>query len=151
MYRGPNQVVYQEEAENQHKHTDHCPSLDRILQKQLQEESTEFLKGILAQLKCIRETGDMLSKELRLNSRAISQLKAMVALQGGTTSTQSLSQEPDRLAELEANMQNTTFREDWVFTAKAGGPLPFRHGKTGAQWSLHGRKVKFPWEMSCCI
>ena len=76
----------------------------------------------------------------------------MVALQGSTTSTQSLSQEPDRLAELEANMQDTTFREDWVLMAKAGGPLPFGHGgKTGTQWSLQLRKVKFPWEMSCCI
>ena len=55
----------------------------------------------------------MLSKELRLNSRAVSWLKAMVALQGGTDITQSLSQEPDRLAELEANMQDTTFREEW--------------------------------------
>ena len=79
-----------------------------------------ILQDILAQLKRNKETGDVLAKELRLNSRAVSRLKAMVALQGGTdsTQTQSLSQEPDRLAELEANLQNTSFREDWVLRRK---------------------------------
>ena len=101
---GPTQDV--EEAENQKDHSDQCPSLEIIFKKQ--EESHDLLQDILAQLKRNKETGDVLAKELRLNSRAVSRLKAMVALQGGTDSTQpqSLSQEPVRLAELEANLQN---------------------------------------------